>query len=136
MNKIIINIDGACKGNPGPSAIGVIISDEQKGVIARISKAIGRTTNNRAEYMAVIAALEKAVAMGAERVEIRSDSELLVRQITGKYKVKNAGLLPLYEKAKQLELSISTFKIRHVPREENREADELANRALKRPTGL
>ena len=136
MNKIIINIDGASHGNPGPAAIGIIIHDDQKRVIASISKAIGRTTNNHAEYRAIIAALEKAVGMGADKVEIRSDSELLVRQMTGKYKVKNPGLLPLYEKAKQLELGISSFKIRHVPREENAEADELAGRALRRPSGL
>ena len=131
--KAIINIDGACHGNPGPGAIGVVIRDEQKKVIASISKAIGRTTNNQAEYRAIIAALEKASLLGITEVEIRSDSELLVRQINGRYKVKNAGLIPLYLKAKQLQSRMTSFTIHHIPREENQEADNLASRALKRP---
>ena len=129
--KAIINIDGASHGNPGPAAIGVVIRDEQKNVIATISQAIGKATNNQAEYRAIIAALERAGRLGLNEVEIRSDSELLVRQITGRYRVRNAGLIPLYEKAKQLQSRMKTFTIRHVPREENGEADFLAGKALR-----
>ncbi len=129
--SLVINIDGASHGNPGPAAIGVIIRDEKKKVIANISKAIGRTTNNQAEYRAIIAALEKAGQLGIGEVEIRSDSELLVRQITGRYRVRNAGLIPLYEKAKLLQSKMASFKIIHIPREENEEADELADKALR-----
>ena len=131
VKKAIINLGGACHGKPGPAAIGVVIRDEQKKVIANISKAIGRTTNNQAEYRALIAALEKAGQLGISEVEIRSDSELLVRQIKGIYRVKNAGLIPLYQKAKLLQSKITKFTIRHVPREENSEADELADKALR-----
>ncbi|OGO22741.1 MAG: hypothetical protein A2Z28_08655 [Chloroflexi bacterium RBG_16_51_9] len=129
--QAIINIDGASRGNPGPAAIGVVIRDEQKKVIAHISQAIGHATNNQAEYRAIIAALEKAVSLGISEVEIRSDSELLVRQITGRYKVKSAGLIPLYTKAKQLQSRMRSFTITHIPREENKEADGLANKALR-----
>ena len=129
--KAIINIDGASHGNPGPAAIGVIIRDEQKKVLASISQAIGRTTNNQAEYRALIAALEKASRLGISQVEICSDSELLVRQIKGKYRVKSAGLIPLYQKAKQLQSKMTKFTITHIPREENQEADTLAGKALR-----
>ena len=129
--KAIINIDGASHGNPGPAAIGVVIRDEQKKVLASISKTIGRTTNNQAEYRAIIAALEKASRLGINEVEMRSDSELVVRQINGRYRVKNAGLKPLYEKVKLLQSQMTSFTITHVPREENQEADNLAGKALR-----
>jgi ribonuclease HI len=125
-----INADGASRGNPGPAAIGATIKDEQGGMIARISRSIGRATNNQAEYRAVIAALREAVRLGAREVDIRLDSELVVRQLSGRYRVKNATLKALYQEAKGLLELLETVTIRHVPREQNREADRLANMAL------
>ena len=131
VQKAIINIDGASRGNPGPAAIGVVIRDEQKKVLAHISRAIGRTTNNQAEYKAIIAALETVSRLGITEVDMRSDSELVVRQINGRYRVKNAGLIPLYMKVKQLQSRMDSFTITHIPREENKEADSLASKALR-----
>ena len=131
VQKAIIHIDGASHGNPGPAAIGVVIRDEQKKVLAHISRAIGRTTNNQAEYKAIIAALETVSRLGITEVDMRSDSELVVRQINGRYRVKNAGLIPLYMKVKQLQSRMTGFTITHIPREENKEADSLAGKALR-----
>ena len=130
VNKVIICADGAARGNPGPAAIGAIIKDEKANLIARISRRIGITTNNQAEYQSIIAALEKAVSLGARYVELKSDSELVVKQLNGGYRVKNRALQPLYQKVKQLVGSLEGFTITHVSREQNAEADNLANRAL------
>ncbi len=130
VKRAIIWVDGAARGNPGPAAIGATIKDEQGKLVASISQRIGTTTNNQAEYRAVIAALEKAISLGARHVELNSDSELVVRQISGKYRVKNANLKPLYQKVKQLQSLLEGFTITHIPRQQNREADNLANRAL------
>ena len=92
VKKLVIFTDGASRGNPGPAAIGAIIKDEQGRLITSISQAIGRTTNNQAEYRAVIAALEQAIRLGADQVELHSDSEWLVRQINGRYRVKAAPI--------------------------------------------
>jgi ribonuclease HI len=127
----VIYTDGASSGNPGLAAIGVAIKDEQGNLITTISQRIGTTTNNQAEYRAIIAALEKAVSLGAKEVELRSDSELVVKQIKGRYRVKKATLRPLYQKVVQLIGSLAAFTITHIPREQNREADRLANKALK-----
>ncbi len=102
MKKFVINTDGTAVPNPGPAAIGATIKDERGKVIATISQSIGRATNNQAEYRAVIAALEKAVSLGADRVALRADSELVVRQLNGRYRVKKAALKPLYQQAGQL----------------------------------
>ena len=128
--RLIIYTDGASSGNPGPSAIGAVIKDGQGRVISRISRRIGHATNNQAEYRAVIAALEEATRLGAGEVEIRSDSELVVKQLKGRYRVKKATLRPLYQKVVQLIGSLETFNITHIPRTQNREADKLANKAL------
>ena len=130
LYKAIINADGASRGNPGPAAIGAILKDEQGKLIAQISQSIGRTTNNQAEYRAVIAALEEALKLGVKQIELNADSELLVKQLNGKYRVKNAALKPLYQRVKQLQSSLESLTISHVPREQNREADLLANMAL------
>ncbi|MBA7621443.1 Bifunctional protein [subsurface metagenome] len=130
IKRAIICADGAARGNPGPAAIGATIKDEQGKLVASISQRIGTTTNNQAEYKAIITALEKAISLGAKHVELKSDSELVVRQISGKYRVKNANLKPLYQKVKQLIVSLEGFTIAHIPRQQNREADRLANRAL------
>lgn len=129
-DKIIINVDGASRGNPGPAAIGVTLKDETSNLLASISEMIGRTTNNQAEYQALIAGLKKAISLGARQVEVKSDSELIVRQMLGVYRVKKEELKPLREEARKLAGSLAAFKITSIPREENREADKLANQAL------
>ncbi|MFC1987248.1 ribonuclease HI family protein [Chloroflexota bacterium] len=128
---MIINTDGAAEPNPGSAAIGATIKDEQGKNIATISQSIGKATNNQAEYRAIIAALEYAIRLGAKQVNIRSDSELVVRQINGKYRVKKAHLEPLYHRVKQLLSRLESSTITHIPREQNTEADRLANIALK-----
>jgi len=130
IEKAVLYTDGASRGNPGPAAIGAVIKDGQGRVLARISKRIGRTTNNQAEYRAVIAALEEAVRLGAAGVEIKSDSELVVRQINGRYRVKNPGLQPLYRQVEELQSSFQSCTIASIPRRQNREADGLCNAAL------
>ncbi len=131
IKKVVIFTDGAAEPNPGPAAIGVIIKDERGRVISSISQPIGRTTNNQAEYRAIIAALESAIRLGANQVDMRSDSELVVRQINGRYRVKKAALKPLYQQVKQLQGLLEGFTITHIPRQQNTEADNLANIALK-----
>jgi ribonuclease HI len=133
MAKIILNTDGACRGNPGQSAIGVTLKDESGILLATISRRIGRTTNNQAEYTALIAGLETACKLGAREVLVRADSELLVKQINGRYRLKNAGLKPLYLEALKLREGFAAFTIVYIPRAENHEADTLANQALDRP---
>jgi len=130
--KLIINTDGCSKNNPGPAAIGVVLRDAAFKKVATISQALGEATNNEAEYRAVIAGLEKALRLGATQVEIRSDSELMVNQLNGRYKVKSASLRLLYLEAAQLLLKFTQVKIGYIPREQNSEADALANEALKK----
>lgn len=131
INSVRIFTDGASRGNPGPAAIGAIIKDTGGKLITSISQPIGRATNNQAEYQAIITALEQAINLGVSQVEIRSDSELVTRQINGQYRVKKASLRPLYLKVKQLQGQLKDFTITHIPRQQNREADRLANMALK-----
>jgi ribonuclease HI len=131
--KVRANFDGASKGNPGPAAIGVVLVDTSSNVTLReIGESIGRKTNNYAEYSALIRSLEEALALGAVEVECVSDSELVVRQMKGVYKVKSESLQPLWEKAQELSRCFPRFSIRHVPRLENRQADRLASQALKK----
>jgi len=125
--KLVINTDGAARGNPGPAGIGAVIRREDGTVLAEISRFLGHATNNVAEYTALILALEKAAALGAAEVEVFTDSELMVKQIHGEYRVKNEGLKGLYQKVQELAAGFSSFRITHVPREENKEADRLAN---------
>jgi len=131
MKRVVIYVDGASRGNPGQAAIGATIKDGQGRLIASISQHIGTTTNNQAEYRAVIAALEEAIRLGAEQVEVKSDSELVVRQINGQYRVKEVTLKPLYQQVKQLQGLLKGCAIMHIPRQQNTEADKLANMALK-----
>ncbi len=130
VNKVIIYTDGAARGNPGPAALGATIKDIQGNSIACLSRRLGITTNNQAEYQAIIAALEKAISLGARSVELRSDSELVVEQINGRYKIKSTTLRPLYQKVVQLIGSLEDFTIDYIPRAQNAEADSLANQAL------
>jgi ribonuclease HI len=128
--RVIIHTDGAARGNPGPAAIGATIRDEAGQIQARLSCRIGVTTNNQAEYHAVIAALKKAVSLGARHVTLKADSELLVQQINGRFKVKNTTLRRLYLEVVQLTGSLESFTITYIPRTVNAEADALANKAL------
>jgi len=130
IEKAILYTDGASRGNPGPAAIGAVIKDGQGRVLARISRRIGKTTNNQAEYRAIIAALEEALRLGAEKVEVRSDSELAVKQINGRYRVKNQALRPLLQRVRELQSLFPAFAIVAVPRHQNTEADRLSNAAL------
>lgn len=129
--KLIINTDGLSKGNPGPSAVGATLKDTRGKLVASISRAIGITTNNVAEYQALVAALEKAVKLGGTQVEIRSDSELMVKQLNGTYKIKSTTLKLLYLEVTQLLNQFESVKMTHIPRELNVEADRLANKALR-----
>ncbi len=131
LKKVIIHSDGVSRGNPGPAAIGAIIRGERGRLLASISQPIGRATNNQAEYRAIIAALEQALALGARQVELNSDSELVVRQIKGQYRVRKEALRPLYQRVKELQSRLEGFTVRHIPRQQNREADKLANAALR-----
>jgi len=130
LKKVIIYADGASRGNPGQAAIGAVILDEQGRLIASVSRRIGRATNNQAEYRAIIAALEEAIRLGLRQVDIRLDSELVVKQINGEYRVKKVTLKPLCQQVKQLLGSLEGFTIAHIPRRQNMEADKLANKAL------
>jgi ribonuclease HI len=123
--------DGASRGNPGPASIGVLIEDGRGERVAEISTPIGVRTNNFAEYEAVRSGLARALELGAEKVTVHADSELVVRQLNGDYRVKSADLLPLYSAVKALESKFSRgVAYKHVPREQNAEADRLANLAL------
>jgi len=130
----VAQIDGAARGNPGPASYAVILHGPDGSRLDSLGKYIGRTTNNVAEYYALIAALDAAAARGIRRLRIQSDSELLVRQMQGAYKVKSADLRPLHERAKKAARALDFFSIEHVPREQNFEADSLANQTLDRVT--
>jgi ribonuclease HI len=129
------NIDGGSRGNPGPAAYGVVIRDGRGEVAARLKKYIGRFTNNVAEYYGLIAAMDYAQSHAIRALRVESDSELLVKQMRGQYKVKSADLQPLYERAKKMSQAFELFRIDHVYREQNREADTLANEALDETEG-
>lgn len=135
MDQYTIHSDGGARGNPGPAAIGVVISCSGK-VIATISKCIGETTNNQAEYQAVIAGLEKALELKVKDVECILDSELVVKQLNHEYKVKNKELASLFVKAYNISLNFNKVVFRHVRREENKAADRLVNQALDKKTQL
>jgi ribonuclease HI len=130
------NIDGAARGNPGPASYGVIIRDGQGELVAKLKKYIGRMTNNVAEYYGLIAALDYAESHGIRALRVESDSELLVKQMQGQYKVKSEDLRPLFERAKKMSQGFDSFRIDHVYREQNREADALANEALDETSGV
>jgi ribonuclease HI len=131
--SFVLFTDGASRGNPGPAAIGAVLyrrDGERLVRVAELSRAIGRATNNVAEYLAVVDGLEMASAFAPDRLELRADSQLLIRQLEGVYRVKAPGLRDLYERARAGLGAIPDVRLEHVPREENREADALANAAL------
>jgi ribonuclease HI len=124
--------DGASRGNPGPSAIGVVIFDATGCEIHREGRRVGHGTNNEAEYKAAVAALEAALGLGAKRIELRMDSELVVRQLTGRYRVRNPRLAPLFNRILALRGRFESVTFRNLPRTSNTIADQLANQALDR----
>lgn len=128
--RIIAWADGASRGNPGPAAYGYVLTDEEGRELERGGEAIGRTTNNVAEYRGATAAVQAARRLGATAVELRLDSELVVLQVEGRYRVRNKRLRPLYAELMAAIEGVPEFAIRHVPREENAEADRAANAAL------
>jgi len=130
MKKLTAYIDGACKGNPGQAGIGVVIYNESGAIIYETGKSIGKATNNIAEYEALIHALEKAGELKCEALCVYTDSELLARQINGFYKVKNENLRGLFLKAKELMRNFTDIRVRHIDRENNKYADNLADQAL------
>jgi ribonuclease HI len=132
---LIAYTDGGARGNPGPAGYGVVIKDEAGQKVAALSEYLGHQTNNFAEYQGLIAALEFAVKHGPRALKVISDSELLVRQINGMYKVKNPTLKDLHARAKELIAQLEWFSIDHALREHNREADRLANEAMDKGTG-
>jgi ribonuclease HI len=125
-----IHIDGASRGNPGDAGFGVFVADEAGGPVAELYGYIGRATNNVAEYEALLHALRYALERGARRVRVFSDSELVVKQIDGRYRVKHPDMQPLHRQAKELLRKFDLASVTHVRREQNKDADRLANRAL------
>jgi len=128
--EIIAHIDGGSRGNPGPAAAGFVLTDRRRTRLQARGFFLGRTTNNVAEYTSLIKALEGARQIGAEQLAVFSDSELLVRQINGEYKVKSEQIRPLFQQAVQLLAQFKKWSVRHIPREKNKEADKLVNQAL------
>ena len=130
MKRLKIFSDGCSRGNPGQAGIGYLIYDERGKIISERSCKIGIRTNNEAEYIAVIRALEEAIRLGAAEVEVFSDSELLVKQVRGEYAVRSDRLKPLYQKLIDLSQALERFEIKHVRRVENERADKLASLAI------
>lgn len=126
----IVFADGGSRGNPGPSGAGALVKEADGGTIGEVTRFLGVNTNNYAEYTSLIIGLEKALELGVNEVEVRMDSELIVKQMLGQYRVKNKNLKPLYETAKGLAGRFSQFRIVHIERALNKEADKLANQAM------
>lgn len=122
--------DGAARGNPGPAGAGAILKTPKGEVLAEVSGYLGHTTNNVAEYRALLLGLEQALALGVRRIEVRADSELLIKQLRGEYRVRDVKLKPLYEEAKSLLGRFDAARLLHVPRAENSDADRLANAGI------
>lgn len=127
--KLTIYSDGASRNNPGHAGLGVVVKKGDK-VVAEIAEYLGKTTNNIAEYMAFIRGLEEALALGGKEVHCYADSELLVKQINGEYRVKHEGLVPLYHHAIALSRKFADFALEYIPREKNKAADALSNKAI------
>lgn len=132
---IVAYCDGGSRGNPGPAGFGVFLQDEQGKVVGELSEYLGRKTNNFAEYSGLLAALAFAIEQGHGRLRVVSDSELMVKQIKGQYRVNSPELKPLYDEAKRRIARLEGFQIQHVLREKNQRADKLANLAMDRGTG-
>jgi ribonuclease HI len=131
---LVAHVDGGARGNPGPAGYGVMVEDDAGRPVAELSEYLGKQTNNYAEYSGLLAALTYALKHGSKSLKVFSDSELMVKQIKGQYKVKNPALQELHGKATKLIHSLDAFEINHVLREKNRDADRLANLAMDRGT--
>jgi ribonuclease HI len=133
--RLLIHTDGAARGNPGPAGAGAILRDAETGeTMAEIAEGLGRATNNVAEWTAVRLALEEARRLGASRVDLRMDSQLVARQITGVYRVKHADLQPIHAAVMALLRTFDGYTVGHVPRELNKDADRLSNVAIDGPS--
>ncbi|MDQ2938923.1 MAG: ribonuclease HI family protein [Actinomycetota bacterium] len=130
--EVRVNVDGGARGNPGPAAIAAVVQDGNGEVVEERSEAIGTATNNVAEYRALLLGIERAAALGARRLELIGDSELIVRQVTGEYKVKDEALRELHRQVREALDDFEKWSIRHVRRDENAEADRLVNEELDR----
>jgi ribonuclease HI len=130
LKRLVVNVDGGSRGNPGPAAVAAVVSDPGGQVIAERAETIGAATNNVAEYRALLLGIELARELGGEEVEFIGDSQLIVRQVRGEYKVKDAGLKPLHREALAALETFESWSIRDVRRAHNERADELLNEAL------
>jgi ribonuclease HI len=128
--KVVVNVDGGARGNPGPAAIAAVVQEPGGCVLEERGEKIGRATNNVAEYKALLLGIERAAAIGASELELVGDSELIVKQVKGEYKVKDATMRELHTEVKQALRDFDSWSIRHVRREHNKEADRLVNEAL------
>ena len=128
--RVVVNCDGAARGNPGPAGAGAIVVSEEGDVLAEVAEGLGETTNNVAEYTAAIRGLERAAELGATDVVLRSDSQLLINQLSGRYRVKSEHLIPLYRRLRDLARGFERIRFEHVPRERTTEADRLANEGV------
>jgi ribonuclease HI len=128
--RLILHVDGGARGNPGPAAIGVVLSDPDGATVEELAERIGVASNNVAEYRALLRGLQRAAELGAREVEIVGDSELIARQLTGAYKVKHPAMRPLHEQAAGALQRFERWSIRTVPRAQNARADALVNAAL------
>ena len=128
--RLTVHVDGGARGNPGPAAIAAVVSDAAGEVVFEAHETIGRATNNVAEYRALIFGIEKAAELGATELELVGDSELVVKQVRGEYRVKDAGLKPLHSAAQKALGEFAEWQIRHVKRDQNAAADALVNQAL------
>ncbi|HXL40754.1 MAG TPA: ribonuclease HI family protein [Myxococcales bacterium] len=129
-HAVIVYSDGAARGNPGPAGAGAVLVDHAGKVVARLGRFLGKQTNNFAEYQGLLLGLKHAKELGYRQVEVRADSQLLIRQLKGEYAVRHAGLKPLHAEALRLLRSFDAYQLEHVPREENALADEMSNRAI------
>jgi ribonuclease HI len=130
MTHLIVYCDGAARGNPGPAGAGALLIAADGTVVDEIARGLGETTNNVAEYTAAILGLERASELGADEVTLRSDSQLLVNQLTGRYRVRTEHLVPLHRRVRDLAQRFSRVRFEHIPRERNGEADRLANEGV------
>lgn len=128
--KVVIYTDGGSRGNPGPAGIGVVMLDEKKKKIKEMCKYIGEATNNAAEYNALICGLEEALVLKADEITVYMDSEFVTKQMNGEYRVRNADIKPLFEKALDILKKFKSFEIKYIERSKNKDADRLANKAM------
>jgi ribonuclease HI len=126
----VLFADGGSRGNPGPAALGAVLVDESGGLLRQVAEFLGTTTNNVAEWRALLAGLSAALEMGVDDLKVRLDSELVVRQLSGVYRVKHPDLIPLHDRARSMMRRFAHVEVRHVPRNQNKAADALVNAVL------